>query len=363
MKTLIMIGAGHSNLVAIGELLPRASKTFRVILVSDVSLAPYSGMLPGFLAGFYKEEEILFDLEKLRNHYGFELIIDAAVEVNSAQNCIRLSSGSVLTYDCLSINTGIWPTPLLTDKESEERIIYAKPLSHLIPKCKQFLNTKARLQIAVVGAGSAGIEVASALAIRVKGKVTLFSNTETILPELSVRVREKILSQLTLLEIKIESNAKVISYLDNKITLEDGRHYACDFAFVTTGARPHKIKGDLTCDTNGYLQTSKALLVNNTKNVFAAGDCITFDQNPLPKAGVFAVRQGEVLAYNLLAFLNQSPLKDYIPQKSFLKILMIGPHLGLATKGPFHYMGSLAWKLKEHLDRKFMNKYQRNRSN
>lgn len=359
MKTLIMIGAGHSHLVAIGEILPKASKTTRVILVSDVSLAPYSGMLPGFLAGFYEEKEILFDLEKLRNHFGFELILDAAVEINSAQNSIRLSSGSVLTYDCLSINTGIWPTPLLTDKSSEERIIYAKPLSHLIPKWNQFLNTKNHMKIAVVGAGSAGIEVVSALAMRKKGVVTLFSKTENILPELSDSVRKKTVSQLTQLEIKIESLATVTSYFDNNIRLEDGRHFPCDFVFVTTGAQPHPIKGDLACDTKGYLETNKALQVKTTQNVFAAGDCITFDNNPLPKAGVFAVRQGKVLAYNLLAFIKNSQLKEYSPQKSFLKILMIGPKLGLATKGQFHYMGALAWKLKEFLDRKFMNKYQK----
>ena len=359
MKTIIMIGAGHSNLVAIGELLPKASKDFRLILVSDVSLAPYSGMLPGFLAGFYHKEEILFDLEKLKNHFGFELILDTAVEVNSAHNNIRLSSGSVLSYDCLSINTGIWPTPLLTDMKNEERIIYAKPLSHLIPKWNHFLNTKTNLKVSIVGAGSAGIEVASALAIRGKGTITLFSKTETILPELSKSVREKVLAQLNFLGITVKTNATVISYMNNQISLENGDNYSSDFVFVTTGARPHTIKGDLTCDTNGYLQTSAALLVNNTENVFAAGDCITFNQHPLPKAGVFAVRQGKVLAYNLKAFLNHAPLKNYVPQKSFLKILMIGPHLGLATKGQFHFMGSMAWKLKEYRDRKFMNQYQK----
>jgi len=61
MKTLIMIGAGHSNLVAIGELLPNTSLPYHIILISDVTKAPYSGMLPGYLAGIYEEDEILFD--------------------------------------------------------------------------------------------------------------------------------------------------------------------------------------------------------------------------------------------------------------------------------------------------------------
>lgn len=360
MKTLIMIGAGHSNLVAIAELLPRTSCAYKVILLSDVNLAPYSGMLPGFLAGIYSEEEILFDLKRLRDYYGFELIIEAAVEVNSAQNTVRLSSGAVLHYDCLTINTGISPTPLLSDNKGAEKIIYAKPLSQLIPKWNHFLSTKGDSKIAVVGAGSAGVEVACALSVRKKGTVTLFSMNETILPELSNSAQNKVLAQLSHLKVRVETNAQVASYLDGKVILNNGRQYTNDFVFVTTGAQPQRIKGDLACDTNGYLQTSTTLLVHNTQNVFAAGDCITFDQKPLPKAGVFAVRQGKVLAHNLLAFLDHKPLKDYIPQKEFLKILMIGENIGLATKGVFHFMGSVAWKLKEHLDRKFMKRYQKN---
>jgi len=102
----------------------------------------------------------------MQKYYGFELIVDAALEINSVKNSVLLYSGKSLSYDCLSINTGIWPTPIESDEKSAERMIYAKPLSHSIPKWKSFLNSKDHLEIAVIGAGSAGVEVACALALR-----------------------------------------------------------------------------------------------------------------------------------------------------------------------------------------------------
>jgi len=356
----VMVGAGHSNLIAINLLATSLPLNIEIILISDVAKAPYSGMLPGYLAGNYSEDEIVFDLEKLSLHYNFRLIIGEVIKIDTNANSIKLASGETIIYDCLSINTGIHPQKIEGNEESNEHLIYVKPLSHLIPKWKKIVGRNENdLNFAVVGAGSAGCEVATAITLRRMGKVTLFTRGPQILPELGPGARNKVENQLSKLNIQVRTHSNINSLNSNTLMLNNGQSYQFDYVFITTGAQPNHILGDLTCDEKGFIITNKYLLASEKNNVFASGDCISFDKNPLPKAGVFAVRQGPILASNIQAYLDSHPMTEYRPQKEFLKILLIGDEMALAVRGNKSLKGYFSWKLKEYLDRKFMNKYQK----
>jgi selenide, water dikinase len=358
MKTLIFVGAGHSNLVAIKELAGALPPEVKIVLVSDVLMAPYSGMLPGFMAGYYQENQIVFDLEKMARTYKIRFIHAQVKNISTESNTIRLSSGEEINYNCLSVNTGILPQQIECDQQSREYLIYAKPLSHFIPKWNLFLKEKKVLKVAIIGAGSAGCEVATAIALRKMGEVTLFTNNQEILTELPKSARNKALLQLEKLNIQIQTYSQVDSYKTGKIFLDKGKSFSADYAFVTTGAMPNPIPGDLKCDENGFVITNDRLLVEGTKNVFAAGDCISFNRSPLPKAGVYAVRQGKILEKNIKAYFFCKPMIPYKPQTRFLKILLTGNRTALATRGALSVSGKLCWILKVFLDKKFMKKYQ-----
>jgi selenide,water dikinase len=358
MKTLVMVGAGHSNIIAIKALASALKDQIRIILISDVVKAPYSGMLPGFMAGYFKEDQIVFDLEKMAIFYGITFIHAQMTSIHTASRAISISTGETIIYDCLSVNTGILPQNIECDVKEKNHLIYVKPLSHLIPKWTKFLEEKKQLQIAVIGAGSAGCEIATAIALRTGGKVTLITKAKKILPELPEAARRKAMSQLAKLNIQIIVKSEVRAFSGGNIILESGLTHATDYVFITTGAVPNPIPGDLKCDDSGFLVTNEALVVTGTENVFAAGDCISFNNHPLPKAGVYAVRQGGILALNIQAYFSGQAMTPYIPQKKFLKILLVGNKVALATRGNISIMGRFAWFLKVFLDRSFMNKYQ-----
>lgn len=47
-------------------------------------------------------------------------------------------------------------------------------------------------------------------------------------------------------------------------------------------------------------------------------------ENFPPKAGVYAVRMGPIIAQNVVNFVNGKPLADYVPQREFLALLAAG---------------------------------------
>lgn len=62
---------------------------------------------------------------------------------------------------------------------------------------------------------------------------------------------------------------------------------------------------------NDYLQST------SHSNIFAGGDCVTMDtyagKNFPPKAGVYAVRSGPIVAFNIVKFIKGESLVAYVP--------------------------------------------------
>ncbi|MEP5518218.1 MAG: hypothetical protein ABJP87_25075, partial [Bauldia litoralis] len=104
----------------------------------------------------------------------------------------------------------------------------------------------------------------------------------------------------------------------------------------------------------GSLHVDPWLRSTGDPAIFAAGDCIAFDGAPLPRVGVYAVRQAPVILHNMLASLEGTPLMRFEPQKHFLTIMNLGDDTGLALRAGLHWRGRLAWRLKDAIDRRFL---------
>lgn len=356
MHRLVLLGAGHSHLVVIEQLEKFGLKNVKVTLISDVPKAPYSGMLSGYMAGIYGEDDLTIDLSSFSKRFKVELLIGKASSIDPAQQSLMLSTGEKVSYDCLSINTGILQSPVSCTESAQEKVIHLKPLSHFIPKWKKLIETTGVRVISVVGGGSAGFEVAQALSLRGYEEVHLITNAEDVLPELDQAAREKGKKCLRDGGVKLHLRSTALSFEAGVLRLSTGAQINCDYVFICTGAKALTIPG-LNTDSDGYLLTDPKLQVEGVKNIFAAGDCINFNHQKLPKAGVYAVREGSILARNLLSHFEKKPLIPFKPQKTFLKIHLTGYKQALATKGRFCFQGRLAWELKDHLDRSFMKRF------
>jgi selenide,water dikinase len=91
--------------------------------------------------------------------------------------------------------------------------------------------------------------------------------------------------------------------------------------------------------------------------VFGAGDCATQVADPRPKAGVFAVRAGPLLARNLRAWLGGQPLAPFRTPRRYLALVSTGRKHAVGSWGPFGWEGDWAWSWKDRIDRRFVDRF------
>jgi selenide,water dikinase len=106
MQDLVLIGGGHAHvhvLKAFGERPPQA---VRVTLIGRDVETPYSGMIPGFVAGCYSFEECHIDLARLCARSGVRLIHAEAIGLDRARRHVQLKDRPAVPYDLLSIDVG-----------------------------------------------------------------------------------------------------------------------------------------------------------------------------------------------------------------------------------------------------------------
>lgn len=127
-----------------------------------------------------------------------------------------------------------------------------------------------------------------------------------------------------------------------------------------TGAAPPDLvrDSDLPRDAKGFVRVKATLEVPGCDGLLACGDCATIVGDEwIPKAGVYAVRQGPVVNANLRALLSGSTLQPFEPQRHFLSLLNLGRRRALATKWGLVLAGRTAWLLKDRIDRAFVRRY------
>ena len=79
-----------------------------------------------------------------------------------------------------------------------------------------------------------------------------------------------------------------------------------------------------------------------------------FEDKSLPaKAGVYAIREGPILAQNIQNFMKGKPLIEYIPQPGFIALMSIGDGNCIGSKFGITVYGKWVWKMKEFIDFSF----------
>lgn len=373
---LVLVGGGHAHALALVALAKRPDVGRQVTLVSDRRVSPYSGMLPGCIAGDYTPRDLLIDLPALAEQAGATFVEARAVGLDPARRRLRLMDVSgadarELPFEILSLNVGIVPD-WTGIAGAEHHAIPVKPISLFFARFDalrdRVLTNGGPRRLAVVGGGPAGIELAVAVAERWRSdlanhgldadalRLTLISSGP-VAPDLNPGARRRIRAALGKANIAIVEHERVCSVEPGRLTCASGRVLDADAAFVSTQARVPDWLGQagLATAANGGVAVRDTLEVSGTPGIFAVGDCATMVDHPRPRAGVYAVRQGPVLAQNLMAALEGRPLQSHRPQSAALVLLRSGPGRAIAARGTwFSAEGALLWRLKDIIDRRFM---------
>ena len=367
-RDLVLLGGGHAHALVLRKWAMAPLPGAQVTIVNPQVKAPYTGMLPGFVAGHYNRDELDIDLVRLARQANARLVIDHAVGIDLNTKIVRLSASPDLAYDTLSVDIGI-TSRLIDLPGADEYLVPAKPLgtfsiawSDLIDRSKQ---TGIAPQIVVLGGGVAGVELALAMAFRLKtelagrGQVKLVEASGELLSELRPQARNVLIRELerSAIEVILNTEAKEVS-AQGVQTGSEGGSIDANFIVSAAGAQPHKWLASTGLNlSDGYIAVDEHLKAIGVSNVFAVGDCAHLIHAPRPKAGVFAVRQAPVLFNNLRADLSSGRPQSYKPQRDYLKLISTGRKSAVTDKWGVGLAGDWVWRLKDRIDRKFMDQF------
>lgn len=362
-RDLVFVGGGHAHALVLRawgmDPLPGA----RLTVINPGPTAPYTGMLPGHVAGHYSRDDLEIDLVRLCRHAGARLILDKAVDVDRQAREIVLERRGRLAYDVASIDVGITAEMDLPGFAAHG--IGAKPLDSYAARWRAFLaQAKAgeiAPQVAVIGGGVAGCELAMAMAFALRtAGVTPQVHVIEAAPQISGvshRARQRMLAAMAGLGISLRTGARITRVAADHLVLEAQDPVPSMFTVGAAGAFPHKwmAQTDLP-QREGFIEVGRDLGVTGDDALFAVGDCAVMPADPRPKAGVFAVRAAPILRHNLRAALGVGRRRQWHPQKNYLKLISLGEKSALAEKWGMTIAAPLLWQWKDRIDRAFMDR-------
>lgn len=366
-RDLVLVGGGHAHALALRMLAMRPVAGLQITLVSPASHTPYSGMLPGLIAGHYRFEETHIDLARLCQWAGVRFVAAEVSGLDPRARTLTLPGRPPLAYDVLSLDIGSQPE-LDSVPGAREHAVPVKPVAELWQRWQALeasLPERARpLQLALVGGGAGSVELTMAMARRLRGKplqLTLFCGAADILQGYNRLARAAVRRALADAGVALHCGNRVARVSADQLELDDGRTAPFDSLFWCTGAAaaPWLATSGLETVEGGFLAVRDTLQSVTDDAVFAAGDIATQLAHPRPKAGVYAVRQAPVLAANLRNYLLGRPLRQHRPQRRFLSLLSLGERRASADRGPFTATGAWVWRWKDRIDRGFMARFEK----
>lgn len=361
-KQLVLIGGGHAHMVTLARLEMFVDKGFGVTVVQPSRYHYYSGMGPGMLGGTYVPDDIRFDTETLVTRKGGKFVLAKAYRIDPVKQEVWLEdTDHPLKYDVLSCNAGSY-VPIDMIEGRRDYVFPPKPIEELF-KARELLieqSDRKKITVAVLGSGPSAVEIAGNIAqlggeMMNRPLIQLFGG-ENFMGGRPGRVRKLCRDLLIQKGVEIIEKSRVERVLDGQILLNDGSNYTADIVFPAIGVRPSAIfaRSGLSVGPDGGLLVNGNLQSVDFPNIFGGGDCICFQNKPLDKVGVFAVRQNPVLFENLMASLGGNSLQQFSPGGSYLLIYNLGDGIGVLSKWSITFAGKLAFKIKDYIDRKFI---------
>lgn len=363
-RDLVLIGGGHAHALVLLRWAMNPLPGARLTVIDPNPTAPYTGMLPGHIAGHYSRRALEMDLVALARHAGARLVLGRAEGLDPVAQRVFIAGRPPIAYDVASLDIGI-TSDLPRLPGFTQHGVAAKPLGGYAERWQDFLTRiesgQTAPSIAIIGAGVGGVELALAMDHRLRHRpdrrITLIEHTRA-LPHLGHAARARLLRGIEAAGITLLTGVAVVSVEAARVVLDNGDHVETALVLGAAGSRPQDWLTDTGLDlTDGYVTIDPQLRSVSHPTVFAAGDCAHMADSPRPKAGVFAVRQAPVLTHNLRAALSGGSMRAYRPQRDYLKLISLGEKRALADKWGLPLSGRWMWALKDRIDRKFMRMF------
>ena len=355
VRDIVLLGGGHANVQVLKMLGMRPEPGLRLTIVAREPHSPYSGMLPGLVAGYYSWADVHIDLARLAAFAGARFIAAEATGADLSAGRLTFDDRPPLRYDVLSINTGGVPG----EQFASSFVTPVKPIGRFLPIWQRLLTSDAPpTHLTIVGAGAGGVELAFAISHRTGIDCTIVDAGAEPLTGFARGARRRLLKALRERGIGLLNDFRVVEAGDGEVVAEDGRTHATEHVLWVTGveAPAWPAMAGLATDADGFIAVNAMLQSVSHPEVFAAGD-VAASGHARPKSGVFAVRQGPTLAANVRRFATGQRLRVFHPQRKAMAIVGLGSANAVASRGAWRATGPWVWRSKQWIDQRFMRKF------
>jgi selenide, water dikinase len=373
---MVLVGGGHSHVGVLRSLGMQPLENVRLTLISTDMYAPYSGMLPGYVAGHYSHAGVHIDLQRLAAFAGAALCHDEVIGIDRQARRVLCRHSAPVNYDFLSLNLGATPQVA----QVPGALAHSVPVKPIARFNQRWLALLERVRnhsgnhtvtIAVVGGGAGGVELLLAMQYRLRRELQLLGRNPDdlrfhlvtqgaeILPTHNAGVRRRFRAVLAGRGVQVHVDTAVREVQAGRLRAAGGLVINADEIIWVTqaGGAPWLTATGLALDDGGFVQVNEHLQSVSDPRIFAAGDVASLVGHRLDKAGVFAVRQAKPLTDNLRASVQSQPLVAYRPQRKWLALISTGNRYAVASRGALGFAGGWVWRWKDSIDRRFMRRF------
>ncbi len=374
VKDVVLIGAGHAHVSVLRMFAMDPEPGVRLTLITREVHTPYSGMLPGMIAGHYSADDAHIDTGPLARFANARLYHSTVTGLDLEGRRVLCTNRPPVPYDVLSINIGSTPGAQRVPGVAEHALP-VKPVDGFLPRFEaaraRVLAAGGKARIGVIGAGPGGVELILSLQYRLMRDVrdaghdpaglsfAIVTPSAEVLPALPMRTRQRFTEIMRTRGITVHANCKVTAVEAGAAILNGTQRIELDEIFWTTRAEaaPWLCETGLTLDDGGFIRVGRTLQSVSHADVFAAGDVASLDGYSLPKSGVYAVRSGPTLATNIRHLLRSEPLRLHRPQSDAMYLVSTGDENAIGTRNGVTFSGNWVWRWKDWIDRRFMQKF------
>ncbi len=373
---LVLIGGGHSHSVALANWRrndPNSASIANITLITPTEKTIYSGAVPGYLAGMCDRQACELNVGTA---FGMKVILDEVVGLDLSNQRVICQTHDPIDFDLASLNIGSTPR-LPPGVIASDRIIPMKPMAQMLDRLEKYFETFSETRaesrianpssLAIVGGGLGGVEIALSLKARWGEalEITLIGRG-SIAAEQPKPLQQFLIAELQRRSIALLSHTTVETAMeaeaDVTLQLSSGQSYRCEISlWATEATAPDWLRSSgLATDDGGFVLVDPTLRSVSHSQIFASGDIAKLQHHPLPKAGVFAVRQGHTLGQNLARQVSQRPLSPFKAQVYYLSLISLGDRRAVGSYGRSAWVHppvqTLLGHWKRSIDRAFVDR-------
>lgn len=364
-KKIVILGGGYGGLLS--ALTVRKYLSHEEAEVTVVNQTPTHQIiteLHRLAAGNVSEQAVAMPLEKLLKGKDIALRIASVESFSVDDKEVKLSDGSHLTYDALVValgsKTAYFGIPGLEEnsfvlKSADDA---NKIYNHVEERISEYAKTQKEedATILIGGGGLTGVELVGELADELPAiakkygvdpkaiKLKLVEAMPKILAMFSDELIERAQTSLEKRGVEFLTGIPVTNVEGNVVDLKDGQQIKTNTFVWTGGVQGNPLVGESGLEVNrGRATVNQQLQSTSHPDVFVAGDSAVYfkpgEERPQPPTAQIAWQMGELIGYNLFAYLQDKAFEEFSPVNS-------GTLASLGRKDAVAFIGANATELK-----------------